>query len=202
MPDSPTLTRAEAKVRTRIALLDAGVELMSRDGLDGPSLDAICAHAGYTRGAFYVHFEDRDDFLAAVMEHIGRPMLDLVLGVGGEVGLAEVSATFLGAFTDGTYPLGPGGNVKPHQLLDACARSERVRAMYRELIDESIRRIARAIEVDQKAKRVDPSVDAQSTATVLLALVVGVQVVLELGVDVDLFAGAATVAQLLGGRLG
>ena len=51
--------------------------LFAKHGLDGPSLDDICAHAGFTRGAFYVHFEDRDDFLVAVMDRVGRQIVDL-----------------------------------------------------------------------------------------------------------------------------
>lgn len=200
MGEEAKLSRAETKARTRQALIDAGADLFAAEGIDGPSLDAICEHAGYTRGAFYVHFEDRDDFLAAVMEQIGRPILDVVLGADENAGFSAMSSTFLAAFMDGSYPLGPQGGVKPHQLLDACARSERVQTMYRELIDESIRRVARAIEVDQNEGRLPESLDAGTVSELLLALVVGVQVLLELGVDIDLLGGSMQLAKLLGGR--
>src|SRR4051812_40727719 len=64
-------TREETKQRTREALVEAGIALFAEQGLDGPSLDAICERAGFTRGAFYVHFRDRDELLQAVMERVG-----------------------------------------------------------------------------------------------------------------------------------
>src|SRR5690349_19366571 len=80
----PPRTRAETSAETRDALIKAGIELFAESGLDAPSLDAICARAGKTRGAFYVHFADRDAFIAAVMDSIGLPFLDGVLGGGDD----------------------------------------------------------------------------------------------------------------------
>ena len=67
-PSEQRRSRAESKEFTRQALLKAGLLELIEHGLDTPSLDAICARAGYTRGAFYVHFKDRDDFLVAVTD--------------------------------------------------------------------------------------------------------------------------------------
>src|SRR3954447_1686913 len=76
--------RERAKAETRNALIEAGVALIAEQGLDVPSLDAICDRAGYTRGAFYVHFRDRDAFIVAVMDHLGRRVLDLLPATGQE----------------------------------------------------------------------------------------------------------------------
>ena len=46
------MTREETKQATRDALISAGMALFAEQGLDGPSLDAICDRAGFTRGAF------------------------------------------------------------------------------------------------------------------------------------------------------
>ncbi|HEY0250250.1 MAG TPA: TetR family transcriptional regulator, partial [Kofleriaceae bacterium] len=62
-------TREQAKAQTRIALIDAGIIELGHHGLDA-SLDQICARAKLTRGAFYVHFADRDAFIVAVMHHV------------------------------------------------------------------------------------------------------------------------------------
>ena len=61
--------------QTREALIAAGIAAIGSEGLDA-SLDAICARAGFTRGAFYVHFQDRDDLLETVMERVGRLFLE------------------------------------------------------------------------------------------------------------------------------
>src|SRR5690242_13784541 len=75
-------TREATKQATREALVLAGKKLFAKKGLDGPSLDAICEQAGFTRGAFYVHFKDRDDLLAAVMDEVGREYLDGLFSPG------------------------------------------------------------------------------------------------------------------------
>ena len=61
-------SRKLAMAETREALIQAGLAEFAERGFDAPSLDKICARAGFTRGAFYVHFENREDFLVAVME--------------------------------------------------------------------------------------------------------------------------------------
>ncbi len=75
--------RAEAKQETREALIAAALAEFAEHGLDAPSLDAICARAGYTRGAFYVHFRDRADLLVAVVEHAMTVFMDAVIATGG-----------------------------------------------------------------------------------------------------------------------
>src|SRR5262249_34282992 len=118
--------RAESARKTRDALVLAGISLIAEQGLDAPSLDAICERAGKTRGAFYVHFRDRDEFLVEVMDRVGTAFLDGVLAVPSD--LSATVQRFLEAFLSGVYPLTQRGGVKPHQLLDACARSAIVRA--------------------------------------------------------------------------
>lgn len=191
-------TRESAKKKTRLALVQAGAELFAEQGLDGPSLDAICQRAGRTRGAFYVHFRDRDDFLAAVMEHVGEPLLDVLLAAGeGDEAFTTIAARFLRAVGDGTYPLTPQGGVRPHQLLDACARSDRVRELYVKLIGQAIDQLKRAVIHDQAGKTLRDDVDPESLATVLLAAVIGAQTMMELGAPVDINKSAAAIVRML-----
>jgi AcrR family transcriptional regulator len=190
--------RAEAKQKTRDRLIEAGIELFASQGLDGPSLDAICEHAGYTRGAFYVHFKDRDDFLAAVMEEVGQPLLDVLLSDRrDELDLELTVKTFVEMVGDGTYPLAPSGSVKPHQLLDACARSERVRELYAKLTEEAIDRVARIVRSSQEQKRIRGDVRPKSLASTLVALVIGAQIMMELGLEIDVKALARSALALL-----
>jgi AcrR family transcriptional regulator len=164
---------------TREALLRAGEELFAREGLDGPSLDAICAHAGKTRGAFYVHFEDRDAFLAAVMERVGLPFLDAVLGAGeAPVSLGEAAARFVESVAKGSYPLTKGGALRPSQLIDACTRSKPVRDRYAGLIQDAITRLAGATKRAQKDGLARADVEADDVAVLLLAAIVGAQTML------------------------
>lgn len=52
--------------RTRVRLLDAGLELADDIGLGALSVNDIVGHAHVAKGTFYVHFEDRTAFLLAL----------------------------------------------------------------------------------------------------------------------------------------
>jgi TetR/AcrR family transcriptional regulator, transcriptional repressor for nem operon len=183
---------------TREALLRAGAELFAARGLDAPSLDDICAAAGKTRGAFYVHFEDRDAFLVAVMESLGLPLLDDIFA--GDVDLATVALRFGAAVHSGDYPLTRARGVRPHQLIDACVRSPAIRARYVGLVRDAIDRLAQVIATDQAKARVRSDADPQQVATFLLAAVIGAQTMLELGLSIDVARTGAGVLGLLSPR--
>lgn len=58
------LTRRRAQTRRR--LLDAARALFAEKGISATSVEEISDKAGFTRGAFYSNFADKDDILAAV----------------------------------------------------------------------------------------------------------------------------------------
>ena len=196
---SSRLTAREAsKQATREALLDAAMELFGEQGLDGPSLDAICDRAGFTRGAFYVHFRDRDAFLEAVMARVGVSFLDALLGTGEEgEGLAATVQRFVGAVASGAYPLTREGGVRPHQLLDACVRSPAIRARYVALVEDSLARTAHLVKRGQRDGTLRFDLDASAVASIILAAVIGAQTMIELRVPVDLTGASGALVAML-----
>ncbi len=177
-------------------------------GLEAPSLDAICARAGYTRGAFYVHFRDRDDLVVAVMERVLGAFLDNVIGRGdGAVDLEGAVERFAGILrgAGGSVQAGrTAGRVGPpvaavpfHRLLEACVRSPVIRERFVSILREAILRLAKTAATGQAAGRVRPGVDADALASVLLALALGVIAVLEAGLPLDIEAARRSVVALL-----
>ena len=51
---------------TRTALLDAGLRLAENSSLSRLSVNRVVQEAGVAKGTFYVHFADRNDYLAAL----------------------------------------------------------------------------------------------------------------------------------------
>jgi AcrR family transcriptional regulator len=202
-PRDATPSRSAAKDASRDALIRAGIELFGAQGLDQPSLDAICERAGYTRGAFYVHFADRDDFIVAVMDRVGTAFLDMVIASGlGADDLSTTMQRFLGAVARGEYPLMAKRGVRPHQLLQACARSPVIRKRYVELVRDSIGRLARTVEAGQDDRRLRSDVDARDVATLLLAAIIGAQTMMELGIPLDAAHAADAFFTMLAPRKG
>jgi AcrR family transcriptional regulator len=187
--------RAELKKQTREALIDAGMVLIGTQGLD-VSLDAICKRAGFTRGAFYVHFRDRDDFLVAVMDRVGLKFIDAMVAADPGTVHDELSRTirrFTQAVVAGGYPLARKGGVRPHQLIDACMRAPVIRERYVALIDECRRRLERVARDGQRSEFVRPDVQGRDLALLLMTVVIGAQTLLELEASIDV----AKLADLL-----
>jgi AcrR family transcriptional regulator len=54
---------------SRARLLDAAAVVAAESGYDGASISRICQRAGLPASSLYWHFKDKDDLLAAVIEH-------------------------------------------------------------------------------------------------------------------------------------
>ncbi len=53
---------------TRRALLDAAKRIFSRDGFEASRIEDIAGATGHTRGAFYAHFNNKEDLFFALFE--------------------------------------------------------------------------------------------------------------------------------------
>lgn len=62
------LTRAEQQAITRGRVLDAADRVFADRGFHGATLDEIALAAGYTRGAVYSNFRNKDDLALAIVE--------------------------------------------------------------------------------------------------------------------------------------
>ena len=62
------LTRLESKEVTRMRLIEAAERLFMRQGFDEASVEEISETAGYSRGAFYSNFENKEQVFLAVID--------------------------------------------------------------------------------------------------------------------------------------
>jgi TetR/AcrR family transcriptional regulator, transcriptional repressor for nem operon len=194
-PGQPS-AREQAKAETREALLMAALEEFAEHGLEAPSLDAICARAGYTRGAFYVHFKDRDELIAAVMERVLKRFMDAMIATGdAALDLERTVRTFGDAVANRFMPLAQ--SVRSYQLLQACARSSVVRERHVELLREAQRRVGSAVAEGQQAGTVRNDIDAEQLGLLLVGLVLATETLLELEVPFDVQTSAEAVIRLL-----
>lgn len=181
--------------RTRARLVEAAGELFREQGVEAPSLDAICERAGYTRGAFYVHFASRDELVGAVVEQALLGFLGAFVGESSD-DLPAIIESFVTAMSTGRIRLTP--EVRVAQLLEACSRSPRLRAKCLAVVFDIRERIAAAVRRSQRAGNVRPDVNAEALAEILLALVLGAQVATELGAPYDAPAVGEQLVRLTG----
>jgi AcrR family transcriptional regulator len=65
-------TQAERSARSRSALLESAARGLSRYGYGNLILERVASEAGYTRGALYHQFEDKEDLALAVLEWVNE----------------------------------------------------------------------------------------------------------------------------------
>ena len=63
-----TQRKQERSVATRQQLIDSARLIFVRDGFEAASLEDIAAAVGKTRGAFYSHFQNKEDIFFAIFE--------------------------------------------------------------------------------------------------------------------------------------
>lgn len=198
-PAKPRATRAEAPrkrvpERTRETLIAAAAELFREQGLDAPSLDAICERAGYTRGAFYVHFASREDLVAAVVEKATSDFLDAIVAEGAG-DLRSIVSAFVRALEEGRFPISQ--RMRISQVLEACARSWELQVKYLAVMMSARERLAGVLRASQEAGIVRADLRAEPIAEMLLALVMGAQVATQLGAPYDIRAVEAELMRML-----
>jgi AcrR family transcriptional regulator len=180
-------------------LVDAALAAFSEQGLDAPSLDAICERAGCTRGAFYVHFADRDALIAAAMHERRSRVLATLLGLGERgVTIGQVLGLFAAAVERKAFPV-PGA-VRSSELLAACRRSKAIAKTQKRLMAETERRLREQIQTDQRRGLVRSDVPAASLAGLLLLLEAGSELLLDLGADTDVARAATAFGALIAAR--
>lgn len=180
--------------RTRDALVAAAAELFVEQGLEGPSLDAICERAGYTRGAFYVHFATRDELVGAVVETAMRQFVDAIVGEG-EPALSSIIDAFVRALGEGRFPM--SARVRASQVLEACARSWELRVKYLAVLVSARERIGAAVRRGQADGTVRADLRPEAIAEMLLAMVIGSQVATQLEAPYDARGVARELAVML-----
>lgn len=193
--------REATKQETREALIAAAAVEMAEKGIDGASLDAICARAGFTRGAFYVHFKDREDLVVAVVERHLKSFFDQVIAANdAPEDLERTIAQYVSTVVAMAPSLRNRKEWRFHHTLAACARSPVLRERYGSLQHEAMARIRKAAEAGQREGTVRRDVPAEAMAEILVVLTMGIDAMFDAGIEFDLLGGARALSTLLGAR--
>jgi AcrR family transcriptional regulator len=65
--------------RTRIALIEAAIDVLAEKGLEGTSIDDLMRTAGMARGTFYNYFQTREELVCAVSGFIRENVYQAVV---------------------------------------------------------------------------------------------------------------------------
>ena len=75
------MTRAERQAQTRTQLIATARQMFFTDGYHPTSLEKVAAAAGYSKGAVYSNFRNKDELCAAVLDGIRAERLTDAIGL-------------------------------------------------------------------------------------------------------------------------
>jgi len=79
------LTRKEKQAQTRSCLMHSAAKVFARRGLQQASIDEVAEDAGFTKGAFYANFRNKEElFLAMLDERFAKRIEDIEQVIDGD----------------------------------------------------------------------------------------------------------------------
>ncbi len=142
------LTAERRRQQTREVLLAAAADVFAERGFHGASLDQVAAAAGFTKGAVYSNFKNKDDlFLALIEAAYSREMAALRETLeGSEVPAVERLGDFV-SIVRNELDRGPQDwNALYLEFSLYAMRNPAARARLNELEADDIRNVAEIIE--------------------------------------------------------
>lgn len=159
-------TQADRRARSRAALLEAAARGISRAGYANLVLADVAAEAGYTRGALYHQFRDKDALVLATLDWVYETWYAEVGSVFDE-GLAPVEALAEIARRHAVYCRRDIAGLMVTLRVELAGRDHPVGEAVRAQIRELVGRVRRLI----LAGRRDGTIPPGPPATVLAAAV-------------------------------
>lgn len=86
----------EHKLATRQRIIETAGRRFKRSGIDGSGVATLMADAGLTNGAFYAHFESKEDLVAtAVSDQLRDQREQLAVVAPGRAGVEQIVRAYL-----------------------------------------------------------------------------------------------------------
>ena len=144
------LTRERRREMTRAALLDAALDVFAQRGFEGASLDEIAETAGFTRGAIYKNFANKEELFFAVIERADEQAFATFAGAEQE-SPARLADTWQGLMPTDTKLL---ALTLEYRLYASRAEDPRVRERWHAEYNKTVVRVREFLEEGQRTGRV------------------------------------------------
>ena len=135
------------RAQTRERLLVAAVSVFAERGIIGASVEEICEAAGFTRGAFYSNFADKDELVLVLLQQTvsaqfaaAEQAIASAEAAAGTLDAADLVSLALAAFAAAGRP-GREAILTERELLLYAARQPAVREAYLAFVTECDRQL-------------------------------------------------------------
>src|SRR5580693_3554091 len=190
-------TQAERRARSRGALLESAARGLSRYGYGNLVLEEVAREAGYTRGALYHQFKDKEDLALAVVEwvnetwmrEVGEPAAQQPDPVTELLALARGHAVFCRRDV---------ARVVMALRLEFAGHDHPVGRETERIWETGVKRCVRLVNAGRKAGSIPPGPPARAVALALFGALEGAVIALAGHPPHDQLLAARAVAGVLG----
>lgn len=161
---------ALAELRRR-QIMDAAIACFRRRGFHQATMQEICAEAGISAGALYRYFASKAEIISAIAED-HRSQSDVAfLRTAEQAGLIEAACQTARDFFQ-KFAEGDGSLVA--DILAEATRDEALAAPLRVTDRRSVELFMKAIKAAQARGEIDATLDAETVAETLFAVIEGI----------------------------
>jgi AcrR family transcriptional regulator len=168
---NPVRQRRPTREETRARLLDAAATVFVERGIGAASVDDIAAAAGFSRGALYSNFADKDELVLALLEHLtdlSTQEIDDLIQANPKPDdyLSETQRLLF----DEHRPLQRHNPVLGIELTLYAMRNPAARPLLKERLDRAHSAVLRAIEHNAQALGLHPANNRSDVAAMINAM--------------------------------
>lgn len=169
------LTPERRRQQTRDHLLQAAAQVFAERGFHGASLDEVAAVAGFSKGAVYSNFKNKEDLFLALLESMyAREMDALQETLHTSPGPPELRLEDFARFVR-DQPTLAGPTYSLYEEFHVYAlRNPAARKKLIEFDNRDVASVAKIIEAERERWGEEPFESAEDAARIIIALMRGV----------------------------
>jgi len=169
----PRLTRKEKQAHTRTCLMESAARVFRRRGLQQASIDEVAEDAGFTKGAFYANFKNKEELFLAMLDERFAERIEEIERVIGSEGTTEEKARRAGDDFASMISADPEWERMFFEFTAYAARNDEFReelvTRYRSMRD----RIAAALRARHEEFGIEPALPFDLIAMMTCAMANG-----------------------------
>ncbi|HEX2413773.1 MAG TPA: TetR/AcrR family transcriptional regulator [Thermoleophilaceae bacterium] len=191
------VSQADRSARTRSALLESAARGLSRYGYGNLILEQVASDAGYTRGALYHQFKDKEDLALAVLDWVDETWRQ---EVGPLIDREPDPARALIALSRGhaVYCRRDVARVAMALRLEFSGQDHPVGRHLERVSESLVKRCARLVRTGRRLGTIPPGPPARTVALALIGAMEGAVIELAGQAPHDEVLSARAVAGVLG----
>ncbi|MFM8312624.1 MAG: TetR/AcrR family transcriptional regulator [Ilumatobacteraceae bacterium] len=154
--------RRQSAIDNDKRILDAAVEIADAVGLDRLTVSAVAKTAGFTSGAVYARYGNREELLVALWEHRAAEHLESVIRQVGTFRRRGATDSYRTAIIDAVAPPSPGLRI----AIETCLIAHRIDELH-EIVPRTVREWLVDLGLDRVPLSPDEAVDLAAIAGVV-----------------------------------